>query len=201
MDQQQRERTRKVSLKFRREHQLFTANNNNSNSTAAPPDRQRERPRVAFPSVRLPSRHRQDPATVSPIPHTSETLFNAFDSSASPEAFMMERPRISPVDDHTDNQQISPSTDQRLQFGGCPQARPPTHPQFHPHGSLWRRRFHEQRKSPKLGQVALWDATGLRGVASAMIGSLDNQLEERQPAPLGYDKMELGMMSPQPMET
>ncbi|KAJ0406571.1 hypothetical protein P43SY_004460 [Pythium insidiosum] len=196
--QQQRERTRKVSLKFRKEHQLFTANN-----TVTAPESQCERSRVAFPSARLPSRHRQEASTVSPVPHTSDVMFNAFDSSASPEAFMMERPRILPMGDHFDNQleEVSspPADDRAFQLSSCPQTRPPPHPQFHPHGSLWRRRFHEQRKSPKLGQVALWETAGLRGVASAMLGSLDNQLKERQPA--WADKMELGVMSPQPMET
>jgi hypothetical protein len=155
------DRPRKVSLKFRREHEHFVSMHDQSQSPHASAVAVTMRPAfsIALPSSCSGSRRTAE----SPLPHMSHSLFNAFDSTASPEAFSLEEP--SNQDEHRQMDLRNPTTidlneDQDM---GSEDDQHRSAEQ-HQLGSLWHRRFlvlGMDKRSPKLGRAALWEATGV----------------------------------------
>ncbi|KAF1332477.1 hypothetical protein FI667_g3553, partial [Globisporangium splendens] len=106
---------------------------------------------LKLPNFGVPSRHEHqlfETAMMqmpSPVPHENHTMFNAFDYTSSPEAFSFAKQK----QQHDDNNNNS-SEDQFMQ-----------NDDDHENDdgkSLWRRRFACERRSPKLGQAALWES-------------------------------------------
>ncbi|TMW63724.1 hypothetical protein Poli38472_002665 [Pythium oligandrum] len=133
-ESESRERPRKVSVLFRQDPKAFVPD-------ALPP----LAPELSDGCLMVES----------PMPHAAYAMFNAFDSAQSPELFAMgnPRPRIS-VGDNQEND--GDDEDIAMMTGDDEDGASETARQR----SLWRRRFLRQaelRKSPKLGQVALWD--------------------------------------------
>lgn len=169
------DRARKVPLKFRREHQQFL-------STQQMPAHLSALAVTLRPTFAVPKQRNH---IESPLPHTDHVMFNAFDSTASPEAFCLEPENnqeelMESWSQHKETLS-EPDTDMVMVSDGDDEMNDAA--RFE--NSLWRRRFMQGmvKRSPKLGRVALWEAVH---EAPSACGGGDNQLTELRRVPLPF---------------